>query len=142
MAMTVHLDIVSVESQIFSGLVEVVIAHGETGELGIYPGHTPLLTTLKSDLVRIIKQGGEEEAFYISGGILEVQPKVITILADTLMRASDLDEEKALEAKERAQKILESKVTDLEYSQALAELAEATAQIQAIRRLRKKVSQG
>jgi F-type H+-transporting ATPase subunit epsilon len=138
MAMTVHLDIVSAEAQLFSGLVEMIVANGAIGELGIMPGHTPLLTSLKPGIIRFVKQGGEEEVFYISGGILEVQPEVVTVLADTAVRATDLDEVAAREAQERAAKILESKVAKLEYSKALAELAEATAQLRAIQQLRKK----
>lgn len=136
--MTVHLDIVSAEAQLFSGLVEMVVANGAIGELGIMPGHTPLLTSLKPGLIRFVKQGGEEEVFYISGGILEVQPDAVTVLADVATRAADLDEAAAREAQERAAKILESKVAKLEYSKALAELAEATAQLRAIQQLRKK----
>jgi F-type H+-transporting ATPase subunit epsilon len=138
MAMTVHLDIVSAESRLFSGLVEVITATGKMGELGILPGHTPLLTSLKPGVVRVTKQGGQEEVFYISGGILEVQPDVVTILADTAVRAADLDEAAATEAQQRAEKLLESKGAELEYSKALAELAEASAQLRAIQQLRKK----
>ncbi len=138
MAMTVHLDIVSAETQIFSGLVEMVVATGELGELGILPGHTPLLTTLKPGFIRIVKQGGAEEVFYISGGMLEVQPDIITVLADTALRAVDIDEKAALEAKQRAEKALEGKKAEFEYSAAMTELAEAVAQLRAIQQLRKK----
>jgi F-type H+-transporting ATPase subunit epsilon len=138
MAMTMHLDIVSAEQHIFSGLVETVIATGKLGELGIYPGHTPLLTSLKPGVVRVITQGGKEEVFYVSGGILEVQPNIVTILADTAARASDLDEAAALEAKQRAEHALKDKAAEIEYSKALSELAEAAAQLRAIRQLRKK----
>jgi F-type H+-transporting ATPase subunit epsilon len=140
MAMTVHLDIVSAEAQIFSGLVEMIIANGKMGELGILPGHTPLLTSLKPGLIRTIKQGGEEEIFYISGGILEVQPDIVTVLADTAARASDLDEASALEAKERAEKMLENKGGEFDYGLAMNELAEAAAQLRAIQELRRKLT--
>lgn len=139
MAMTMHLDIVSVEEQIFSGRAEVVTATGELGELGIYPGHTPLLTSLKPGIVRAKLQDDKEEIIYISGGMLEVQPTVVTVLADTAARAADLDEAAALEAKEHAEKLLENKLADVEYSQAIAELAEAAAQLRVIRQLRKHV---
>ncbi len=139
MAMTVHLDIVSAEAQIFSGLVEMISATGKMGELGILPGHTPLLTSLKPGLIRTVKQGGEEEIFYISGGILEVQPDIVTVLADTAARAGDLDEAAAFEAKERAEKLLENKNSEFEYGAALSELAEAAAQLRAIQELRKKL---
>ncbi len=138
MAITFHLDIVSAEAPIFSGLVEMIVANGTLGELGIYPGHTPLLTSLKPGLIRARKQGGEEEVFYISGGMLEVQPTIVTVLADTAARADHLDEVAALEAKERAEKILAEKSAEFEYSTAMTELAEAAAQLKAIRQLRKK----
>ena len=102
MAVSVHVDIVSAETEIFSGLAEMVVATGSLGELGIAPGHAPLLSELRPGQVRVIKQGGEEELYYISGGMLEVQPHFITILADTAIRADDLDEAAALEAKEKA----------------------------------------
>lgn len=141
MAMTFHLNIVSAEAQIFSGLAEMVVVNGKLGELGIYPGHTQLLTSLKPGVVRVQKQGGEEEVFYISGGILEVQPEIVSILADTAVRALDLDEVAAMAAKEKAEKLLESKTSEIEYSKALAELAEASAQLKAIQKLRKKAQQ-
>lgn len=139
MAMTFHLDIVSAEAKIFSGLTEKVIASGQLGELGIFPGHTPLLTSLRPGLVKITKQSGGEDIIYISGGILEVQPTVVTILADTAVRADDLDEAAALQAKEHAQRILADKTATFEYAQALGELAQATAQLKAIQQLRKKI---
>lgn len=138
MAMTVHLDVVSAETALYSGLTEAVIVSGIMGELGIYPGHTPLLTQLKPGMIRIQKPGGVEEVIYISGGILEVQPKLITILADTAVRASELDEAAALEAKERAEQKLIDRKSEFEYSRALVELAEAAAQLRAIQTLRKK----
>ena len=137
-AMTVHLDIVSAEAELFSGLSEMIVASGEVGELGIFPGHTPLLTSLKPGLIRVVKQGGEEEVIYISGGMLEVQPDLVTVLADTAVRAGDLDEAAALEAKEKAERALAERKSEFEYSSALTELAEAVAQIRAIRQLRKK----
>jgi F-type H+-transporting ATPase subunit epsilon len=139
MAMTFHLDIVSAEASIFSGLVEMVVATGALGELGIFPGHTPLLTTLKPGFVRVVEQGGKEDVYYVSGGVLEIQPKVITVLADTVKRAEHLDEAAALEAKEQAEKLLSEKTAKVGYAEALAELAEAAAQLQAIKQLRKKV---
>lgn len=140
MAMTVHLDIVSAEKAIFSGLTEMVIASGEMGEIGVAPGHAPLLTSLQPGIVRVIKQGGEEEVFYVSGGMLEVQPQCVTVLADTAERASDLDEAAALEAKKAAEQAISDQAADFEYSKAAAELAQAAAQVRAIRELRKKVN--
>ncbi len=137
-AMSVHLDIVSAESELFSGLAEMIVASGEVGELGIFPGHTPLLTSLKPGLIRVVKQGGVEEVIYISGGMLEVQPDLVTVLADTAIRAGDLDEAAALEAKEKAERALAERKSDFEYSAAVSELAEAVAQIRAIRQLRNK----
>lgn len=135
--MTIHVDIVSAEAQIFSGLAERVVATGGLGELGILPRHTPLLTSLKPGQVRIVKSAEEEEVFYISGGLLEVQPHVVTILADTVVRAADLDEAAAIEAKERAEQALKNRQADIDYAKAASELAEAVAQIQAIRKLKK-----
>lgn len=139
MTMTVHVDIVSAEALIFSGLAECVIATGAMGELGIYPRHTPLLTALKPGEVRIIKPGNEEDIFFISGGVLEVQPTVVTVLADTVIRATDLDEAAALAAKERAEQALQNRQADIDYAKATAELAQAVAQLQAISKLRKKL---
>jgi F-type H+-transporting ATPase subunit epsilon len=137
MAMTFHLDIVSAEAEIYSGTVTMVFAPGSTGELGILPRHTPLLTTLKPGEVRVQTQDGGEESFYVSGGILEIQPHVVTVLSDTAFRAKDLDEAKALEAKERAEHALQDRSADFDYAQAQIELAQAVAQLQAIQRLRK-----
>lgn len=137
MPMTVHVDIVSAEAAIFSGLAERIVANGAIGELGIYPFHTPLLTSLKPGSLRVVKDDGNEEIFYISGGILEVQPHVITILADTAVRADELDEAAALEAKERAEQILNDKQAELDYAKATAELAQAMAQLHAITKLKK-----
>ncbi len=139
MAMTMHVDIVSAEAEIFSGTAEMVFAPGVMGELGILPRHTPLLTTLRPGEVRVKLAGGEEESFYVSGGMLEIQPHVVTILSDTALRAHDLDEAKALEAKQRAEDAMGDKTAEFDYAKAQAELAEAVAQLQAIQRLRKKL---
>ncbi len=136
MSMTIHVDIVSAEEEIYSGLAEMVFAPGILGELGIAPRHAPLVTQLKAGEVRV-KTGKEELDFFISGGILEVQPHLVTVLSDTAIRASDLDEAKALEAKKRAEEALADKASDIDYAKAQAELAEAAAQLQAISRLRK-----
>ena len=138
MAMTMHVNIASAESEIFSGTVEQVYAPAIMGEVGIYPRHTPLLTQLKPGEVRVIKEGGAEDFFYVSGGILEVQPHVVTVLADTAVRAHDLDEAKAIEAKQAAEQALKDRQSDIDYAKAQAELAEAVAQLQTIQRLRKK----
>ncbi len=138
MAMTMHVDIVSAEEEIFSGSAEMVFASGVMGELGILPRHAPLLTQLKPGEVRIRKEGGEEEMYYVSGGMLEIQPHVVTILADTAVRAKDLDEKAAIEAKERAERELANKTSEFEYAKAQAELAEAVAQLQAIKKLRER----
>jgi len=138
MAMTIHVDIVSAESEIFSGLAETIIAPAIQGEVGILPRHAPLLTQLKPGVVHVKKgDDKEEETFYINGGMLEVQPHKVTVLADTATRAHDLDEAAALEAKQRAEKLLSDKQTDIDYAKAQAELVEAMAQLQAIERLRK-----
>ncbi len=137
MAMTIHVDIVSAETSIFSGTAEMVFAPAVMGDVGITPRHSPLLTFLKPGDVRVRLPGGEEEHFYVSGGILEVQPHLVTVLSDIGMRARDLDEAKALEAKQRAEKALDSTMADMEYAKAEAELAQAVAQLQAIQRLRK-----
>ena len=136
---SVHCDIVSAEESIFSGLVEMVVATGELGDLGISRGHAPLLTALKPGPIRIIKQGGEEEVIYVSGGYLEVQPNNISVLADTALRAADLDEAAALEAQKHAQKALENQSADFDYSRAMTQLAEAAAQLRTIQQIRKKL---
>ncbi len=138
MAMTLHLDIVSAEAEIFSGLAEMVFAPASQGEVGILPRHTPLLTTLRPGEVRVKIPDGEEQVFYVSGGILEIQPHVVTILSDTALRAHDVDEAAALEAKQRAEQAMRDRKSDFDYAQAQAELAEAVAQLQTIQRLRKK----
>ena len=139
MAMTVHVDVVSAEKSIFSGLAEIVIVPGEQGELGIYPRHTPLLTRIKPGSVRIKVPDQEEYTLiYVSGGMLEVQPDVITILSDTAIRGADLDEARALEAKRAAEEAMKNRTSDIDYAHAQAELAEAVAQLQAIQKLRKR----
>lgn len=139
-AMTFHLDIVSLETLIFSGRVEQISVTGILGELGIFPGHTPLLTALKPGFVRAVKQIGGEEVFYMTGGMLEVQPTVVTVLADTVVRAEDLDEAAAQTAKENAERRLVQKISDFEYGQAMADLVEAAAQLRAIHVLRQKAA--
>ena len=138
MAITVHCDIVSAEAEIFSGLVEMVIAHGHLGDLGIAPGHAPLITDLKPGPIRLVKQGGEEEVYYISGGFLEVQPNMVKVLADTVLRASDLDEAAAQESLKAAEKALHEKGAEFDYSAASARLAEAAAQLRTVQQIRKK----
>ena len=138
MAMTVHCDIVSAEGEIFSGLVEMVIAHGNLGDLGIAPGHAPLLTDLKPGPIRLIKLGGEAEVFYISGGFLEVQPSLVKVLADTVQRATDIDEAAAQEALKAAEKALHEKGAEFDYGSAAAHLAEVAAQLRTVQQLRKK----
>lgn len=139
MAMTTHLNIVSAEENIFSGLVEVVIATGEMGELGILYGHAPLLTALVPGPVKIIKQGGDEEVFYVSGGFLEVQADAVNILADTALRAADIDEAEVIKAQEAAQQAMTNQAADLDYTRAAAQLAESAAQLRALQQLRKKL---
>jgi F-type H+-transporting ATPase subunit epsilon len=138
MAMTIHVDIVSAEGEIFSGMAEMVYAPAVMGEVGIAPRHTPLVTRLKPGEVRVDTGGGKEmQQFYVSGGILEVQPHVVTVLADTAVRAADLDEAAAQEAKRRAEEAMTNRGAEFEYAKAQAELAEAVAQLRAIERLRK-----
>jgi F-type H+-transporting ATPase subunit epsilon len=138
MAMTVHVDVVSAEEQIYSGLAEVVVVPGEMGELGIYPRHTALMTRIKPGAVRIkVPDQEHEELIYVSGGMLEVQPNVVTILADTAIRGADLDEARALEAKQSAEEAMKNRTSDIDYAQAQAELAEAIAQLRAIQQVRK-----
>ncbi len=139
MAMTVHVDVVSAEASIFSGLAELIIVPGEAGELGIYPRHSALLTRIKPGSVRLkIPDQAEDELIYVSGGMLEVQPDVVTILADTAIRGGDLDEARALQAKQDAEELMKNRVSDIDYAQAQAELAEAIAQLAAIKQLRKR----
>ncbi len=137
MAMTMHCDIVSAEKSIFSGPVEMVVASGSLGDLGIAPGHAPLLTALIPGPVKLVLSGGEEEVFYVSGGFLEVQRGVVTLLADTALRADDLDEASAITAMDDAEKAIANQTAAFEYSIAAAQLAEAAAQLRALRQLRK-----
>lgn len=137
MSLRVHVDVVSAEELIFSGETEFAVFPGESGELGIYPRHTPLLTRIKPGTVRLKMPDREEyELVYVSGGMLEVQPTLITVLADTAIRAHDLDEAKALEAKRHAEEALKNRSSDVNYASAEAELAQAVAQLQAIKKLR------
>lgn len=136
MSMTMHIDIVSAEAEIFSGTVTMVYAPAEMGEVGIAPRHAPLLTRLKPGEVRVQTQEGEELSFFVSGGMLEVQPHVVTVLADTAIRAADLDEAQALEARERAEKMLADKSADIDYAKAQSELAQSMAQLATIRKMR------
>ena len=136
--MTLHVDIVSAEAEIFSGTATMVFAPAEMGEVGIAPRHTPLLTRLKPGEVRVQTQEGEELSFFVSGGMLDIQPHVVTILSDTAIRADDLDEAQALEAKERAEKMLADKSADIDYAKAQAELAQSMAQLAAIKKLRER----
>ena len=138
MAMTIHVDIVSAEAEIFSGTANMVFAPAEMGELGIAPRHTSLLTRLKAGEVRVQMEGKEEQFFYVSGGMLEIQPHVVTVLADTGMRAADLDEAAALRVKERAEKAMADKQSDFDYARAQAELAEAVAQLRTLQHIREK----
>ena len=136
MAMTFHVDVVSAEEAIFSGTVEMLFAPGTMGELGIMARHTPLLTSLKPGELKLQMADGEEQYIYVSGGMLEVQPHVVTVLSDTAVRAKDIDEAAALEAKEAAEKLLTEKGAEMDYALAEAQLAEAVAQLQMIKRMK------
>ncbi len=138
MAMTVHVDIVSAENEIFSGLAEMVFAPAELGEVGISPRHAPLITTLLPGEVRVKVTDTETQEFYVSGGMLEVQPHLVTILADTAIRAKDIDEAAALEAKAKAEEMLTDKSGKINYAKAQAELSQAMMQLRTLDRLRKK----
>jgi F-type H+-transporting ATPase subunit epsilon len=139
MAVSVHIDVVSAEESIFSGLTEFAVLPGEMGELGIMPGHTALITRIKPGAVRLkIPQQEQEELIFVAGGILEVQPNLITVLADTAIRGKDLDEAKALEAKRLAEEAMADKSAEMDYARAQAELAQAIAQLAAIQKLRRK----
>jgi F-type H+-transporting ATPase subunit epsilon len=137
MAMTMHCDIVSAEEKIYSGLVELLVATGTLGDLGIAPGHAPLLTALIPGPVRVVLQDGAEQIYYVSGGFLEVQSGVVTVLADTALRANDVNEAAALQAIQDANDAMTNKDSEFEYSRAAAQLAEAAAQLRALRQLRK-----
>ncbi|CAH0993038.1 ATP synthase epsilon chain [Sinobacterium norvegicum] len=139
MTMTIHCDIVSAEEELFSGLAEMVVASGEMGNLGVGYGHSPLLTRLIPGPIRVVKNGGEEEVYYISGGYLEVQPGVVSVLADTAIRAHDVDEAAANEAIKQAQEAIADQAGDFDYSQAATRLAEATAQLRTIEQIKRKM---
>ena len=132
-----RVEVVSAEREIFSGEASMLIATAEAGEVGIYPQHIPLLTRLKAGDVRVQTEDGKEQVIYVSGGILEVTPKVVTVLSDTALRADDIDEAAALEAQRKAEQALKDKKADIDYAKAKAELAQAAAQLQAIKKLKK-----
>ena len=136
MASNIRIEIVSAERALFSGECEMVFAPGVMGELGILPRHTPLITRLKPGEVRAKLAGGEEESFYVSGGMLEIQPHVVTVLSDTGVRADDLDEAAALESQERAERMLAEGKSEVDQARVRAELAQAAAQLAAIKRIR------
>jgi len=138
MAISIHVDVVSAEEKIFSGLAEFVVLPGEAGELGILPGHMPLMTRICPGAVRLKLLGqAEEELIFVAGGILEVQPNLVTVLADTAIRGKDLDQAKALEAKKLAEEAMQDRTSGLEYAKAQAELATAVAQLSALERMRR-----
>jgi F-type H+-transporting ATPase subunit epsilon len=137
MAMTIHVDVVSAEEMIFSGLAEFVVLPGEAGELGIMPGHMPLMTRIKPGAVRVKLPDNKEELIFVAGGLLEVQPGLVTVLADTAIRGADLDQAKAMEAKKMAEEAMVNRGSEMDYARAQVELAEAIAQLAAIDRLRK-----
>ena len=140
MTKTVKCEIVSAEEELFTGEVEMLIAAGTLGDLGIAPGHAPLLTQLAPGPVRLILKGNQEEVFYVSGGMLEVQPNCIIILADTALRADDVDESAALEAQKEASRILKEKGAEIDYSAVTAQLSEAAAQLRTIQKIRKQLN--
>jgi F-type H+-transporting ATPase subunit epsilon len=140
MAMTMHVHVVSAEAAIFSGPAEMVVAPAVNGDLGVLPRHAQMIATLRPGEVRVKTPDGEEQYFYVSGGLLEVQPHVVTVLADTAARAKDIDEAAALEAKRRAEEALADRKADIDYAKAQAELAEAAAQLRALDRMRKKLA--
>jgi F-type H+-transporting ATPase subunit epsilon len=140
MTMTIHVDIVSAEQEIFSGLAEMVFAPAELGEVGITPRHAPFISSLKPGEVRVKINDKESHPFYVSGGILEVQPHLVTVLADTAIRAKDIDEAAALEAKTKAEEALADKSGKIDYATAQAQLLQAMMQLQTIERLRKRGS--
>ena len=138
MSNTMQINIVSAEQEIFSGVAGMFFAPSADGDIGVYAGHTPLLSTLRPGEVRVKLADGDDEAFYISGGLLEVQPDAVTVLSDTAVRAHDLDEAAAIEARERAEKLMQGREADIDYASAQAEFAEAIAQLATIQRLRKR----
>ena len=133
---SVHCDIVSIKESIYSGSIEMLIAHGKAGDLGILPGHAPLLTQLNPGPVRVIREGGVEELLYVSGGVLEVQPHVVTVLADTAIRAADIDDAAALEARRAAQDALANQKSEMDTGAALAALAEVAGQLRTLQKLK------
>ena len=142
MSMTIHCDIVSAEEEIFSGLVEMLVATGSEGELGVTYGHAPLLSALVPGPVRIVTQNGGEQVYYVSGGFLEVQPGVVSILADTAIRADDVDEAAAEEARKEAEQAIANQTGDFDYGRASAQLAEAAAQLATLRKMRNRSGRG
>jgi len=136
MAMTIHVDIVSAETEIYSGVAEVVVAPAKMGEVGIHPRHSPMISPLKPGDVEIHKPGGEVEHIYVSGGILEVQPHVVTVLSDTAVRAADIDEAAVLEAKKRAEEALANQQSEMDIAEAQAQLAQVAAQLELIKKIR------
>tara|TARA_R110001599_G_scaffold353459_1_gene592614 strand:+ start:328756 stop:329178 length:423 start_codon:yes stop_codon:yes gene_type:complete len=140
--MTIHCDIVSAEEEIYSGLIEMLVATGEMGELGVTYGHAPLLTSLKPGPVRVVTQNGEELVYYVSGGFLEVQPGVVSILADTALRAQDVDEAAMEEARKEAEHALANQTGDFDYGRASSQLAEAAAQLATLRKMRNRAGRG
>lgn len=135
---TVRLDVVSAEDQLFSGTVQSIQVTGSEGELGILPGHIPLLTALKPGMVRIVTEEGEEEFFYVAGGVMEVQPDSVTVLSDTAVRGDDLDEQAAEKAMQHAREALADSSPDMSYAEAAAELARAIAQLRVLQQLKKR----
>ena len=142
MANMIHCDIVSAKEAIFAGSASMVIAHGLLGDLGITPGHAPLLTQLAPGPVRVLKADGEELVFYVSGGMLEVQPTIVTVLADTAVRAADVDEAAALEARKSAEEALANQKSEIDTSAALAALAEAAAQLRTLQAMKNRAGRG
>lgn len=142
MAHTIHCDIVSATESIFSGKVTLLVAHGVQGDLGILPGHAPLLTQLNPGPVRVQREDGEEEVYYVSGGMLEVQPTIITILADTAVRAHDVDEAAAEQARKAALDALANQKSEMDTSAALAALAEAAAQLRTLQQMKNRAGRG
>ena len=142
MSMTIHCDIVSAEEEIFSGLVEMLVATGSEGELGVTYGHAPLLSALVPGPVRIVTQNGDGQVYYVSGGFLEVQPGVVSILADTAIRADDVDEAAAEEARKEAEQAIANQTGDFDYGRASAQLAEAAAQLATLRKMRNRSGRG
>jgi len=136
MANSLHCDIVSIKEAIYTGSVQMLIAHGRVGDIGVLPGHAPLLTQLNPGPVRVIKEGGQEEVFYVSGGVLEVQPHIVTILADTAVRADNIDEAAAVKAREDALAALQNQKSEMDTGAALAALAEAAGQLRTLQQLK------